>query len=205
MNVAKFVRFVGVVGCGVVALAGCGNEDSPSPVTGHQRLVGPGLTRVPAPTLDPVPVEQATFVVGETPLTIWPYAGGGPVEEPSDPVNLVFSGAARPIDIRAALLSLNGDRSAIGLPPVFPFNARWSDATGGVQTAWSADGGWSAGTIQLQLGSYAPMRIPSGLPTNLIAVIEVDVDPGGRLKVSVQWTTPDRGRKGDPVVLVGRA
>lgn len=56
-----------------------------------------------------------------------------------------------------------------------------------------------------ELLSYAPMRIPPGLPTNLIAVIEVDVDPGGRLKVNVQWTTPDRGRKGDPVTLVSRA
>lgn len=56
-----------------------------------------------------------------------------------------------------------------------------------------------------ELLSYAPMKIPSGLPTHLVAVIEVDVDPGGRLKVQVHWTTPDRGRKGEPVVLVGRA
>lgn len=56
-----------------------------------------------------------------------------------------------------------------------------------------------------ELLSYAPMKIPPGLPSNLIAVIEVDVDSGGRLKVSVHWTTPDRGRKGEPVVLVGRA
>jgi molecular chaperone DnaK (HSP70) len=56
-----------------------------------------------------------------------------------------------------------------------------------------------------ELLSYAPMKIPPGLPTNLVAVIEVDVDNGGRLKVSVHWTTPDRGRKGEPVVLVSRA
>lgn len=56
-----------------------------------------------------------------------------------------------------------------------------------------------------ELLSYAPMKIPPGLPTNLVAVIEVDVDPGGRLKVNVTWTTPDRGRKGEPVTLVGRA
>jgi molecular chaperone DnaK (HSP70) len=56
-----------------------------------------------------------------------------------------------------------------------------------------------------ELLSYAPMKIPPGLPTNLVAVIDVDVDNGGRLKVSVHWTTPDRGRKGEPVILVSRA
>ena len=91
-------------------------------------------------------------------LTAWPYTGESFNGVPSDPINLVFVGAAEPGQIRAALLALDGDRSAFGFPPVAPFNARWKDAEGGVQTAYSTEGGWSGSVIQLALGDFGPVR-----------------------------------------------
>ena len=78
---------------------------------------------------------------------------------PSDPVNLIFAGKADPVRIRAALLSLDGDRTAFGFPAAYPFNARWSDAVGDIQTSYSQGEGWQASLIQLQLGVYQPVRV----------------------------------------------
>lgn len=96
-------------------------------------------------------------------LTLWPYAGitldGHPSSPDTlDPVNLLFVGDADPARIRAALLSLNGDRTAFGFPPAYPFNALWSDAIGDVQATYAGDGGWTGSVIQLQLGTYDPVR-----------------------------------------------
>src|SRR6187402_3050629 len=76
--------------------------------------------------------------------TIWPYTGESLNGVPSDPINLVFLGKADPVRIRAALLALDGDRTAFGLPDV--------------QTAYTDGPGWSGSIIQLQLGSYGPVR-----------------------------------------------
>jgi hypothetical protein len=93
-------------------------------------------------------------------LVCWPYTGSSYDGDPVDPVNLVFVGEADPVQIRAALLSLDGDRSAFGFPPVAPFDAIWVDAVGGdVQTTWAEDEGWLGSVIQLQLGDYAPLRV----------------------------------------------
>ena len=91
-------------------------------------------------------------------LTAWPYTGESFNGIPSDPINLVFAGHADPVQIRAALLALDGDRTAFGFPPVPPFNGRWKDADGGVQTSYTSEGGWSGGVIQLALGDYGPIR-----------------------------------------------
>lgn len=77
---------------------------------------------------------------------------------PTDPVNIIFTGNADPVRIRAALLNLDGDRTAFGFPAAHPFDAKWSDAVGGVHTNYSEGEGWQASVIQLQLGSYAPVR-----------------------------------------------
>lgn len=90
--------------------------------------------------------------------TIWPYTGESLNGVPSDPVNLIFLGKADPVRIRAALLALDGDRTAFGLPDAPPFNSRWSDCQGDVQTAYTDGPGWSGSVIQLQLGSYGPVR-----------------------------------------------
>jgi hypothetical protein len=76
-----------------------------------------------------------------------------------DPIHLVFAGNADPLQIRAALLGLDGDRSALGLPDVYPLNQVWKDAIGGsVQSNWAEDGGWLGSVVQLTLGDYDPIR-----------------------------------------------
>jgi hypothetical protein len=71
---------------------------------------------------------------------------------------VIFTGESDPRSIRAALLSLNGDRTALGFPNAFPFNCTWSDAIGGVQTAYDSEVGWVGSAIQLQCGDFGPIR-----------------------------------------------
>lgn len=77
-----------------------------------------------------------------------------------DPINLLFRGKADPVRIRAALLALDGDRTAFGLPDAWPFNATWADCIGGtVQTGYAQrPDGWIGGVVQLMLGDYEPVR-----------------------------------------------
>jgi hypothetical protein len=91
-------------------------------------------------------------------LTFWPFTGTDLAGTASDPVNIIFLGQADPRALRAALFALDGNRQAFGLPNVFPFNCTWSDAYGDVQTAYAADRGWTANVVQLQCGSYGPLR-----------------------------------------------
>jgi hypothetical protein len=74
-----------------------------------------------------------------------------------DPVNLVITGAADPRDIRNALLGLGGTRGA-PFPPVFPFTCTWSDAIGGLMAGYGETAGWGGAAVQLQCGSYGPIR-----------------------------------------------
>jgi len=124
----------------------------------QDRIQGPGN-----PALDPSgaplpapPAELAAISFLGEDLTLWPYTGTSFDGTPSDPINLVFVGKSDPVAIRAALLALDGNRP--GLPPVFPFTARWEEAIGNVQTAYTAEGGWGGSVIQLQLGSYESIR-----------------------------------------------
>jgi len=98
----------------------------------------------------------AVSFAGST-LTHWPYTGETLDGTPADPVNLFFVGNADPVKIRAALMSLDGNRPAF--PPVYPFNATWSDCIGNVQTNYSEAEGWQGSVIQLQLGAYSPVRV----------------------------------------------
>ena len=92
-------------------------------------------------------------------LTFWPFTGAKLDGVPMDPVNLIFAGNADPLQIRAALLALDGDRSALGAPDAYPFNQVWTDALGGaVQSTYADDGGWLGSVIQLTLGDYDPIR-----------------------------------------------
>jgi len=92
-------------------------------------------------------------------ITCWPFTGAKLDGVPMDPVNLVFTGHADPVMIRAALLGLSGDRSALGLPDAYPFNQVWKDALGGgVQSNYEVEGGWRGSVIQLTLGEYEPVR-----------------------------------------------
>ena len=92
-------------------------------------------------------------------FTCWPFTGAKLDGVPMDPVNLIFTGYADPLQIRAALLGLDGDRSLLGLPDAYPFNQVWKDALGGsVQATYAADGRWAGSVIQLTQGDYQPIR-----------------------------------------------
>ncbi len=109
-------------------------------------------------TYAPPPSPLVTVNVGEESLNFWPYTGSDFSSEPECPINLIFYGLADPRDIRAALFSLDGDRSAAGFPDVPPFNDTWQDAIGFVETGFGGDGGWSGSSIQLSCGNYGPAR-----------------------------------------------
>jgi hypothetical protein len=91
-------------------------------------------------------------------LVMWPFSGSDLSGEPSDPVNLIFVGKADPLDIRAALLSLDGDRSGLPFPAVPPFTCKWQDAIGDVQTAYADKSGWVGSAIQLECGDHSTIR-----------------------------------------------
>lgn len=91
-------------------------------------------------------------------LGLWPWSGASFDGTPKDPVNLIFVGPANVLEIRAALMALDGDRTAYGLPAQFPFDGTWADAIGNVQTAYCDEGGWVGSVVQLELGGYAPLR-----------------------------------------------
>ncbi len=123
-----------------------------------------GLVLAAPLTLDaghepPPPAGIVTVNLDGATVRIWPFTGSDLAGTASDPVNLILLGAADPRDIRAALLSLSGDRSAFGFPNAFPFNCTWSDAIGRHQSAWAAAEGWQGSAIQLQCGQYATLRV----------------------------------------------
>ncbi len=127
----------------------------------------------------PAPLVLISHASGQS--EIWPYTGENFSGTPQDPINLIFVGEADPRDIRAALLSLDGDRSAFGFPPVVPFTSTWEDAIGDVQVAYGrttqtspdpvkgvsaseiekskCSDDWSGSTIQLACGPYEQMRV----------------------------------------------
>jgi len=91
-------------------------------------------------------------------LSIWPYTGVDFTGTPQDPINLVFTGRSDPRSIRSALMALDGDRTAFGMPRVYPFNCTWSDAIGDLQTGYNATAAWIGSAIQLACGNYGPIR-----------------------------------------------
>ncbi|MGQ0703439.1 MAG: hypothetical protein ACT4PM_09950 [Gemmatimonadales bacterium] len=102
------------------------------------------------------PATLTEINLGTGTARIWSYLSDNLVT-PQDPVNLVFTGKADPRAIRNALLGLDGDRSA-AFPPVFPFTCTWSDAIGGLMEGFDESTGWSGGAVQLQCGTYGPIR-----------------------------------------------
>jgi hypothetical protein len=122
---------------------------------------GMSPTRSPiaaAEASQPAPAGLASFTAAGASHTIWPYTGVDFTGTPQDPINLIFSIPAGPRAVRAALLALNGDRSTFGLPADFPFSCTWSDAIGDLQTGYGETSGWTGSAIQLQCGSYGPIR-----------------------------------------------
>jgi hypothetical protein len=97
-------------------------------------------------------------------LTLWPFTTAE-LATPSDPINLIFTGAADPVQIRAALMALDGSRQAV-LPPMLQayyhalpvLQCRWRDAMGGHQAAAASPAGWTASTVHLECGDYDRLR-----------------------------------------------
>ena len=145
------------------ALFGCSRETPDAPKNLGGALAVDGSAAI-APTFiesdgsQPpaglVPID----IGGGATATVWPYTGETLNGVPSDPINLIFLGKADPVRIRAALLALSGDRTAFGLPDAPPFNSRWTDCQGNVQTTYADGPGWAGSVIQLQLGTYQPVR-----------------------------------------------
>ena len=112
----------------------------------------------PEPEMSVVtPAGLTEVTMGTSTIRLWPYTGTDVSGAQSDPINLLFPGRGLR-DVRAALIALDGNRSAFGLPPVAPFDCRWSDAVGANQTSFTAEAGWQGSAIQLECGDYAPMR-----------------------------------------------
>lgn len=132
-------------------VAGCSGETPESPVTD---VPTPQFAK---PTHAP-PAPLVTVDWDTDALEFWPYTGAGFSSDTVDPVNLVFVGEVDPVQLRAALMSLDGDRTAFGFPDVPPFNSVWTDAMGAVQTTYADGSGWLGSVVQLQLGDYDPVR-----------------------------------------------
>jgi hypothetical protein len=148
MHRAHTIAVLGILSCST--LFGCQDPTSPSPAR-HTLALSEAASE-PAP--NGVVSVSAEGVTRE----LWPFTGTSFDGTPQDPINLIFTGEADPRSIRAALLALSGDRTALGFPNAFPFNCTWSDAIGGVQTAYDAQVGWVGSAIQLQCGDFGPIR-----------------------------------------------
>jgi hypothetical protein len=132
----------------LLAILGCSDDAGTGPLSpSAARLSGA------AP-----PSGIVAVAVGGMSLSVWPYTGVDFSGTGQDPINLVFTGHADPRSLRAAMFELSGDRTAFGLPNVPPFNCRWSDAIGGLQTGYNASIGWTGSAIQLACGDFGPLR-----------------------------------------------
>jgi hypothetical protein len=148
MHRAHTLLTVGILSCSI--LSGCHEPTSPAPTR-------PTVALSEASS-EPAPAGLVSVSAGGATRQFWPFTGTSFDGTPQDPINLIFTGESDPRSIRAALLSLNGDRTALGFPNAFPFNCTWSDAIGGVQTAYDSEVGWVGSAIQLQCGDFGPIR-----------------------------------------------
>jgi hypothetical protein len=125
----------------------------------HESVLGPSGS---APSMAAAPAPPAALVSiddGGSSLPLWPYTGADFSGTAQDPINLVFAGRADPRAVRDALFALSGDRSAAGPPGVAPFNCRWTDAIGDLQTGYNGARGWVGSAIQLACGDFGPIRV----------------------------------------------
>ena len=156
---STFVLLIGFVMLGAL-ITGCENAvESQTPVDSLEAEISQlETTANKFGTYAPAPSPLVTVSVGEDNLDFWPYTGGDFSSDPVCPINLIFIGEADPRDIRAALFSLDGDRTAAGFPDIPPFNDTWQDAIGFVEASYGGDDGWTSGSIQLSCGDFGPAR-----------------------------------------------
>jgi hypothetical protein len=124
-------------------LANGARQDAPAPAG----VISTGIVGMPG-TLTLHPYTRTEFAAGQD----------------FDPINVVFMGHADPRTIRALLLGLDGNRTTplgagiSGYPAAAPFDCRWHDAIGDMQTAYGGDQGWAGSVIQLACGDFGPVR-----------------------------------------------
>ena len=148
---------------GLLFLFGCSQETplEPESTTQADQFTGMDKKGVETEVQDGsiIPTDLVDIDCFGRTLTCWPNTGAKLDGVPMDPVNLIFTGHADPVQIRAALMGLDGDRTVLGLPDAYPFNQVWKDALGGgVQSNYAVEGGWRGSVIQLTLGDYEPVR-----------------------------------------------
>ena len=191
----------------LIGASACADESDPvGPVV---PVADVAAAKAPAPV--PSPVVAVTF--GDRSLELWPYTGTDLTGTASDPINVLFPGAGTR-DIRAALLTLDGDRTAFGMPAAPPFDCTWKEAVGSNQTSWAAPVDWTGSAIQLECGDFDPVRFhlrlfPAGGWTIANAHFEVLI-PGTNDHEVLSWelaegvVTVDLLRSGllDPVAPI---
>jgi hypothetical protein len=134
----------------VVAAGGCTDRTVVAPPSQSLQASAANVLAAPSPIV--------TVTTGGGAFDVWPYTGNDFSGQAADPINLVFVGNADPRALRAALLLLDGDRTAFGLPHSYPFNCTWHDVPeGDAQTAYGP-AGWVGSAIQLACGEYGPVR-----------------------------------------------
>ncbi len=139
----KTMWWIGLLVASVLPVA-CSDTNEP---------VAPSVMAAPRTAVSqivPSPLASVTF--GESTLSLWPYTWDGvDADLKVDPIHLVFPGAPDPRQIRAALLLLDGNRSAFGVAET----CVWQDALGGSNQTAYAQGGWAGSAIQLTCGAYS--------------------------------------------------
>ncbi|MEE9441875.1 MAG: hypothetical protein V3V99_04335 [candidate division Zixibacteria bacterium] len=144
--------FLLIVGCEIGVEPVPATEDSIEQEAARLKAAAYNYESYPAP--DPL----VTVGLGSESLTLWPFTGSEFTSQGHDPINLIFVGEADPRNIMAALMSLDGDRTALGMPDQPPFNCRWTDAIGDVQASYCEADGWTPGVIQLECGDFQTAR-----------------------------------------------
>ena len=150
---SRFASFRPLAWAALSLLGACSSDAPAGPSDIVQADVRPPFSQSAAR-----PAGTARLSLGGSELDLYPYTLVNFSDAPADrfdPVNLAFTGAADPRQIRADLMALDGTRPDFPALPMF--QCVWKDAIGDMQTAWTS-AGWAASVIQLRCGEFGPVR-----------------------------------------------
>ncbi len=175
---ASLFLFLGIVGCS--------RDTTMEPTTPNPD---------PNTNAQPAPAGRVTVALEEDALEFWPFTGSGFDGAEVDPIHLILVGAT-PVEVREALLGVDGSsRSLPGLAAIPTLREAWTEAIANPQTAFIG-GRWTASVVQLELGSYDPLRVHvrlfggftrSGVPVTLGAAHLEVLIPGTHEHQVVSW------------------
>jgi hypothetical protein len=176
-----------------LAFAACSGDRETAPVPVAPQKDG-GTERI-AGNQAPPGIAAVSFQ-GRT-LRFWPYSGIDFSGEPMSPINLVFVGHASPLEIRAALLGVEGSRYGwplLGFPAV---DWRWTDGIDEMRTTYVRGEGWVESLIQLDCGPFDqgrfhlwlfPVRAPFGSGVWTLGSVTFEgFIPGGAFNQDLTW------------------